>query len=1158
MIALGDPVEEILRELGRAPPLDPEPQPVPEEFAELRLIRKLGEGGMGVVYVAHDLDLDRLVAVKLLGERRASQADRRRFLAEARALARLRHPNVVDVYRVGEVAGRPFFVAELLRGRAWDDLPRPAPVELVAELALGAARGLAAAHLAGIIHRDVKPSNLFRTDGGEVKLLDFGLAKLWSDDDGVGRPAGAPTLQTSAGALLGTPLFLAPERWLGAPATAASDIYALGASLFLLLAGRLPHTAGTRASLAARVLRRPTQPVRELRPETPAPLAAIVDRCLAREPGDRFASGDELRQALEELVRARRHRALPTGDPYPGLLAFQDDQSGLFFGREREIDDLVERLRGGAPVLVTGSSGAGKSSLVRAGVLPRVRAGALEDGTTPWTTITVTPGARPAAALQRACADLPAGLERVVVFIDQLEELVHLAAPDERDRFTAALAALAAHSARIICTGRSDFLGELPGWLTRSVYVLEPLSEDGVRRAVCAPAAAHGVGFEDPADVDAMVGEVAHRRGSLPALAFALARLWQERDRARRLVPAGALARIGGVAGALAAHAERTISALSDARRALVPELFRRLYGRARTRVRRTRDELVSGLPAEAGGALDALVGARLLGADRGRVEIAHESLAQSWPRLAGWLDERDALGAAAERLQAEAAARRARRRRLLALTSVAALIAAALLGFALWNRAVQARTALADVERGRLLLELARAGETVTDALRRAALRAYDEGGEEAGLALWRGAAPIAAAVEDVGESVLLAASEALGIVAGHAPAKRLAAELYADRLREAEARLGRDALVDARRLRFYDDDRRFAGLLAGGARLEIVTRPAGARVELFRADGDRLSPVAWPAAELSPGAYVAEISAPGLATARASFRLERLEQERVEVTLLPAPLVPDGFAYVPAGPAIVGSLEPDMIESARVRPRHEVFVPGFFMAKHEVTIGEWSAYLAALPAARRRELLSASASLLVETADGIALVTPDGPLAPGRPFLHPPGRRGPLAVPADWRRWPITFVSATMADEYAAWLARTGRVPGARLCREDEWEKGARGGDGRLFAGGAALGPADASQRATYGELQGNVRGVDEVGRFPRSRSLYGIDDTAGNVWEWTADASAGRRVLKSGSWRSNSRTLRAEYRYYNAPSHRGDDHGFRLCASLTPSAR
>src|SRR3954470_11358728 len=160
----------------------------PDEFEEYRLVRLLGRGTMGEVYLAHDSLLDRPVAVKFM-QSAGDPASRAQLFDEARAIARLQHPNVVAVYRIAEVAGHPYLVSEYVRGRPLDEIERPLPSRQVLEIALDLARGLAAAHRCGVLHRDVKPANAILTEDGRAKLLDFGVASV---GDGAALEAPAP------------------------------------------------------------------------------------------------------------------------------------------------------------------------------------------------------------------------------------------------------------------------------------------------------------------------------------------------------------------------------------------------------------------------------------------------------------------------------------------------------------------------------------------------------------------------------------------------------------------------------------------------------------------------------------------------------------------------------------------------------------------------------------------------------------------------------------------------------------------------------------------------------------------------------------------------------------------------------------------------------
>jgi len=286
-----------------------------------RQMQVLGHGGMATVELAHDLELDRPVAIKRLAASLATNDEfKQRFVREARLAARLSHPNIVAVYDVGEDDGLPFIVMEYVDGETLADLlhrrGRLEPDEAVA-LALQACAGLETAHEAGLVHRDVKPQNLLVTPGGTVKIADFGIARSL---DG--------TQLTQAGTVLGTAGYLAPEQAAGETVTAAADVYALGAVLYELLTGRPPYVADSLVELAARQREGTIAPVRELAPEVPAATEDAVMHALARDPEYRPPSAEalagELRTpptALTEVDRSVPAPGPATHGPRRALLA---------------------------------------------------------------------------------------------------------------------------------------------------------------------------------------------------------------------------------------------------------------------------------------------------------------------------------------------------------------------------------------------------------------------------------------------------------------------------------------------------------------------------------------------------------------------------------------------------------------------------------------------------------------------------------------------------------------------------------------------------------------------------------------------------------------------------------------------------------------------
>ncbi len=381
-----------------------------------------------------------------------------------------------------------------------------------------------------------------------------------------------------------------------------------------------------------------------------------------------------------------RHERTDERSPYPGLLPFTESDAENFFGREAEIAALWRKIASRRLLAVVGPSGVGKSSLVRAGVVARAPTG--------WRAVVCQPGEEPFLALARALAADLAGdaeeMRRLLAFhdpdvalavaarwrgrwdeallvVDQFEELFTLNPEPVRERFAELLRRLVdAAGIHVLLVLRDDFLLDCHRHpqlepIFSDLTPLGPPAGRELRRALTEPAARRLYAFERESMVDEMVGEVEAERGALPLLAFAVSRLWELRDRSRRLLTREAYERIGGVGGALAQHAEATLEPIGEGRQPVVRELFRNLVTAQGTRAVRDRDELLSvfdeGSRAEARSVLRALVDARLLtafedeaatGSTQGphhRVEIVHESLLRAWPQLQRW-QAQDAEGA--------------------------------------------------------------------------------------------------------------------------------------------------------------------------------------------------------------------------------------------------------------------------------------------------------------------------------------------------------------------------------------------------------------------------------------------------------------------------------------------------------------------------------
>jgi eukaryotic-like serine/threonine-protein kinase len=674
------------------------------------LIRELGSGGMGTVFLARDTRLGRRVAIKFL---HTGDADlTKRFILEARATARCSHENIVIIYEVGEFDGSPFMVLEYLQGQpltkslSSQRLPPARAVELMVPVV----KALACAHEQGIVHRDLKPENIVVTDSGNIKVLDFGIAKVLQGDD-MAEAMGAPVIAgqqprlhdvqdmgedvsnlTRRGAIMGTMAYMSPEQWgIGVTIDNRTDIWAVGIMLFRMIAGKHPldPLRGPQLMVTG-MLDEPMPRLQSMVPDVPPDLAAVVDRCLLKKKEERFPDASSLLRAPEPFLPGRYSRELRIDEsPYAGLSSFQEADADRFFGRTREIAAMVNRINDRPLLAVVGPSGTGKSSFVRAGLVP-----VLKRSGTAWEALVIRPGRNPLGSLASIVAPLMSSsttveediaeqqrlVERlrnepgyvgsvlrsrarrekrkILLFIDQFEELYTLV-PDVQERmaFTACLSGIADDATspiRVILSIRSDFLDRVPederfmGELSQGLYFLTSPTRDGLRDALVQPAEMAGYQFETPAMVDSMLEHLDATQGALPLLQFAATQLWEARDAKRRLLTESAYQSIGGIAGALASHADNVVAGMSTQERTLVRALCLRLVTPERTRAIVSADELreLTKDTGEMQRLIDHLVQARLLvvqtggGATGATVEIVHESLIHSWPTLRRWLDE--------------------------------------------------------------------------------------------------------------------------------------------------------------------------------------------------------------------------------------------------------------------------------------------------------------------------------------------------------------------------------------------------------------------------------------------------------------------------------------------------------------------------------------
>jgi serine/threonine protein kinase len=674
------------------------------------LVKPLGSGGFAPVWLAKEVygtTEVRSAAVKLFALQRGANRVvvdevRAGIIAETSALCKVLHPNVVRFYSlpIDEESGVMGLAMEHLDGTALDR--RLASVERlsVAEtLAVGAAiaSALAAVHRAGLVHRDVKPSNVIEA-AGVYKLIDFGIAAA----DVLRAPDSMPSsseiiddlpLETAhsssllgvatipLGFLSGTVGYIDPVCVSAREAaTPASDLYSLGAMLFECLTGKLPAAAivspgrGLDDDVVEGFCSAPR--LEDVAPDVPSLLADVIDTLLAPERGARPASAAGVAARFEQIQRelAVQRRPLPPEDvgPFRGLGRFEESDRDVYFGREGEVARGLKRLCTRGLVTISGSSGSGKSSLARAGILPAVAEHGFGEGPERWDTAVAEPGRDPRAAIALALAPFVAGAESmtpealvlalakragaeqrgVILLVDQLEELATLGS-GESQSWTADLLVCIEQKAlpgvRALAAARRDLLDPLlaMGGLGESMgpglILIKPITDQIWGDVLDQALAAYGYTFEDDALRSDLLAELEGTAGAMPLVQFALTELWRKRDPAAKKVTRRGLEAIGGIAGALERHADATLDALGrsdpgaeDAARTVLIALTTPQG----TRSTRKTDDLTRDAGPLGEGVIASLERARLIVRAPHGVTLAHEALLTQWGKLRTWVAE--------------------------------------------------------------------------------------------------------------------------------------------------------------------------------------------------------------------------------------------------------------------------------------------------------------------------------------------------------------------------------------------------------------------------------------------------------------------------------------------------------------------------------------
>ncbi len=659
-------------------------------------------GGFGAIYRANQTVVEREVAIKIIFPDFASRPNFiRRFEAEAQMVAGLEHPYIVPLYDYWRDPNGAYIVMRWLRGGHLRRVMRgaPMPVSDVGRIMEQIATALIFAHRYGVVHRDLKPENILLDEAGNAYLADFGIAQIMSSTRGDDEMAS-----------MGSPAYAAPEQIAGEQTTPLTDQYSLAVILYEMLTGRHPFpdlAEMTLTELTAKRISEPLPPLSLLRPDLPPAVGQVIQRASALKPTDRYEDIATmlatLQIAIEPLLASSRASqanavisrtqqiaalTLDLPNPYKGLRTFQEADAVNFFGRRTLIDRLADRMRESGQynrfLAVVGPSGSGKSSVVKAGLIPALRKGALPHSRS-WYYVEIVPGVQPFKELEAALTsiavqpprDLDERLMRnpremlsivnqilqgdqtteLFLLIDQFEELFTQVSEAVRDRFLESLytaVSTPGSRVRVVVTLRADFydrpllLPTISEIMRLRTEVITPLSTDELYEAIIEPARRLGVTLESGLET-AIAQEVDDHPGALPLLQYLMSELFQRRQ--GMMMTIDAYRAMGGVRGALAKRAEEIYEGFSPEQRIAMQQLYLRLITLGEGTEDTRRRPLLAEVTALTGNVtvmrevIDVLGKARLLTFDRDpesrapTIEVTHEAIIREWNRLRAWLD---------------------------------------------------------------------------------------------------------------------------------------------------------------------------------------------------------------------------------------------------------------------------------------------------------------------------------------------------------------------------------------------------------------------------------------------------------------------------------------------------------------------------------------